>query len=169
PLHARAQRRGERVQIAIDGLQPLEHLGGRLGDSAHMLARLSGGLRALVLGPLGRFHARALGHAQSLLPELARLLFGPGSDLRGALLCSFDDAADLLGDRCRYGLSRPLRALLERLDLAGDLGEVCVDCGRVIAAAADGEILLLDAVSLQGHANYLSLTLDDRTVVSVPN
>ena len=63
------------------------------------------------------------------------------------------DASDAPGP-ARVGCGRrrrgPRRAL-QRLDLAGDLGEVRVDARRLVAAAADGEVSLLDGLTVEGQ------------------
>src|SRR5947199_227197 len=73
---------------------------------------------------------------------------GVADDVGGSTLGGVDDRAHLLGGRRRQRLARPPRRLgglgLQLLDLRGDPAEMALDCVGVVAAAADGKVLLLD-------------------------
>jgi hypothetical protein len=49
------------------------------------------------------------------------------------------------------GAAAALRGALQRLELVGELSQVLVDRLGLVAAAADGEVLLLDGLTVEGH------------------
>jgi hypothetical protein len=131
-------------------------------------------LADVLLRALHRLVAGALGVARGLLGgllgEVARLAL----DRVGARLGGLDDRLHLragdAGQRftraARVGGRRGLGRLrsLEGLDLAGNGREVRVDGRRLVAAAADGEISLLDGLTVegQGASGVLRRRTDER-------
>ena len=113
-----------------------------LGDVADILARLRRGL-----------FARGLRLALGLGPELAGILVGLALDLRRARLGRLDDRAHLVAGRRGERLGALARRALELLELVRERAQVGIDRVRVVTPAADWEVLLLDALSFQGHAS----------------
>ncbi len=147
---ARAQRLDERAELALHRVDALEHERGRLVDLADMLLRA-----------LDRLVARALGVAGRVLGGLVGVLARVALDRGGAGLGRLDDRLHLRagdGGQRRAAGGRRLRrggrgglGALERLDLTRDRGQVRIDGRRLVAAAADGKISLLDGLTVEGQ------------------
>ena len=142
PVRAGPQRLDQRAQLGLHRVEPLEHHRRRLGDVADVLARLRRGLLA-----------RGLRLAGGLGADLAGLLLGLALDLGGARLGRLDDRAHLVAGRRGERLGALARRALELLELVRERAQVRIDRLGVVAPAADWEVLLLDALSFQGHAN----------------
>src|SRR5690349_13345097 len=95
--------------------------------------------------------ARGVGLARGLGPDVARLVLGLALDVGGRGLRGLHDRADLLAGRGGEGLAASAGGALELIDLVGQGLQVAVNRVRVVAPAPDGEVLLLDALSVQRH------------------
>ena len=105
--------------------------------------------RACVAG-LG---ALLLGGLAGLLADAARLEVGLALDVGGALLGGLDDQAHLLGRGARRASRRAgATTRLSCLHLVGEHGQVRVDGVGVVAPSPDGEVTLLDGLTVKGHA-----------------
>ena len=95
-------------------------------------------------------------------PDLAGLVLGLALDVGGAGFGGLDDRAHLLaGGRGERFAAAPGGAL-ELVDLVGESVQMAVNRLRVVAPPPDGEVLLLDALSVQRHWNYLRLGWEKR-------
>ena len=94
--------------------------------------------------------ARAVGVAGGVRADLGGLLLGGALDVGGAGLGGLDDGADLLGGGLGegFGGAALLRAL-QSVDLIGQLRQERVDGLGLVTTAADGEVALLDGLTVE--------------------
>ncbi len=126
--------------LALHRADPVEQPGGGLLDGGHVGA-----------GALERFLAVLVGVAVGLFADRAGLLEGVVLDVGGGGLGRLEDALHLGG---RRGGERQVGGAvggrpLDVLELARERPQVCVDGVRVIATAADREILTFDCLSVE--------------------
>jgi hypothetical protein len=141
PVRAGAQRLHERAHLALHRVDALEHERRLLAHPADVLA-----------GALDRLGVDALGVRVRLGADALGVGLGVALDRGGALLGGLDDGPHLLGGRGgQGGAAATLGGARERVDLVGQLREVLVDGLGLVAPPADGEVLLLDRLTVQGH------------------
>src|SRR5438477_439288 len=94
----------------------------------------------------------AAGSAGGLGPDLGSLLLGGALDVGGAGLGGLHDRANLVGRglRKRFGAA-PLLGALECVHLTRELRQERVHRLRLVAPAADGEVALLDGLTVERH------------------
>src|SRR6185437_2142171 len=83
------------------------------------------------------------------------VLDGVALDLGRAGLGALDDRADPVAGGVGQRLAACGRAALELLHLIGQRSQMGVDRVAIVAPVPDGEVLLLDAVSVKRHLRYL--------------
>ncbi len=139
-VRAGPERLDQRVQLVLHRVDPLEHPRRRLRHPADVLPGLGGGVLA--------------GGSASVLAS-ARISRASSSAWRW-MSAALVSAASTIDRTCSRGgrgerLGAPAGRALELVDLLGERVQMGVNRVRVVAPPPDGEVLLLDALSIQRH------------------